>query len=275
MTGPDVSPGKMPEIPATRVGDVSPADLQLSERLLDGTVHPDQLDPAGRGLALLLSAARQPVPADQSVGRAAAFAAFQRFVVPGPPLRRRLRRRVATVLSAMVSSKLALAATAAAAAVGGTTAAAYANALPAGLQTFAHHAIGAPAPQHSGQPAGRPVGPNPAGPAGFGLCNAYLHGGLDPHSVAYRNLAKAAAGDITSYCKTIQHPGSTGRPANPGHHHSSHPGAGAGTHHGRPDQTGPSAHPHPTGPPAPAGGHGGNHQPSGSAADNSGRDRNG
>jgi hypothetical protein len=102
---------------------------------------------------------------------------------------------------------------------------------------------GRPTAAPSGSP---PVGPDAAGPAGFGLCTAYLHGGLRPGSVAYRNLAVAAGGpaDLAGYCATrsaATHPqpsATTGPSDQPGDqpggpsgvgaaHAATHPGAAA------------------------------------------------
>jgi hypothetical protein len=54
-----------------------------------------------------------------------------------------------------------------------------------------------------------PVGPDATGPAAFGLCNAWTHGGLKAGSVAYANLTAAAGGAdaIRIYCAGIPHPG--------------------------------------------------------------------
>ena len=123
--------------------------------------------------------------------------------------------------------------------LGGTAAAAYADALPSGLQDEAHSLIGAPtadptmdptadpttpptaeptdsatdtpAPTPTADPTSTavPVGPDASGPAAHGLCTAYSHGGLGATSVAYASLAKAAggAGSIAAYCATIVAPG--------------------------------------------------------------------
>ncbi len=68
----------------------------------------------------------------------------------------------------------------------------------------------------SAEPAATPSttdrGPDATGPAAFGLCTAYSHGGLPPQSVAYQALARAAApGTVEEYCATVKHPG--GKPA--------------------------------------------------------------
>jgi hypothetical protein len=59
------------------------------------------------------------------------------------------------------------------------------------------------------------VGPDATGPAAFGLCNAWSHGGLSTNSVAYASLVKAAGaeGDLAAYCATVPHPGSASHPS--------------------------------------------------------------
>lgn len=54
-----------------------------------------------------------------------------------------------------------------------------------------------------------PVGPDATGPAAFGLCNSYTHGGLkNPKSTAYKALVKAAGSEssIAAYCETVAAP---------------------------------------------------------------------
>ncbi len=139
-------------------------------------------------------------------------------------------------------------------AAGATGAAAYANILPAPLQQSAHALIGAPAPvtaattekvyasqEPSPTPSASPTpsptataqGPDASGPAAYGLCNAYLHGGLNVSSTAYTSLVTAAKGsaNIVSYCASVPTPGKSTvhRSAAP----SASPRSGAVvTHHG-------------------------------------------
>jgi hypothetical protein len=49
------------------------------------------------------------------------------------------------------------------------------------------------------------VGPDATGPAAFGLCTAFTHGGLSKASTAYTSLVKAAgsATGIPTYCATV------------------------------------------------------------------------
>jgi hypothetical protein len=110
---------------------------------------------------------------------------------------------------------------------GGLGVAAYANVLPAAAQHTAHDVIGAPLPKArevitptdapttvptdtpTTVPKTTPVGPDATGPAAFGLCNAFSHGGLNSSSTAYASLVKAANGasNIATYCATIPAPG--------------------------------------------------------------------
>jgi hypothetical protein len=108
---------------------------------------------------------------------------------------------------------------------GGAGVAAYADVLPTATQQVAHDSIGAPLPRASDSPdptetptasptatpTATPVGPDAAGPAAFGLCTAFTHGGLNVSSTAYASLASAANGasNIATYCATIPHPGPT------------------------------------------------------------------
>lgn len=155
------------------------------------------------------------------------------------------------LLSTVVSSKaLAVTAGAVLAGLGSGVVAAYADVLPAPLQAVAHTTIGAPSADPSGttpqsdptdepssteaatpsesetetadgqptSPSATPVGPDASGPAAYGLCTAFRHGGLAQGSVAYHALVTAAGSSdaITGYCATIVKPGSpTGTPSAP------------------------------------------------------------
>ena len=162
------------------------------------------------------------------------------------------------LLSTLLSAKAASGIAAAGVVVlgGGTVAAAATGTLPTPLQNFAHSTFGAPASQNdstespdptdtqssepadthtpeSGTPSASPSGPDATGPAAFGLCNAYSHGGLkNPTSPAYQALLKAATASlataspspspspstdqqtVTFYCSTVAHPGNA--PSNAG-----------------------------------------------------------
>lgn len=139
--------------------------------------------------------------------------------------------------TALVTSKVAAGLLAGGTIAAGGAAAAYTGALPAPLQQGSHDLIGAPAPaaahplpdaasegQDKAADAGTDsddgAGPDATGPAAFGLCTAFTHGGLDPASTAYKSLAAAAdgKGGIAEYCKSIPGPGNSAahRPDKPG-----------------------------------------------------------
>ncbi len=126
----------------------------------------------------------------------------------------------------LVGSKIAMGAlTIGAVAVGGTAAVAYTGNLPVPTQQVAHVLIGAPAPTQAeiaaesasstDAPASTPaptataIGPDATGPAAFGLCTAFTHGGLATTSTAYASLVTAASGstNIAAYCATVVVPG--------------------------------------------------------------------
>lgn len=184
------------------------------------------------------------------------------------------------MLTSLLASKIAIVAAASSMVVGGTAAAAYAGALPAGLQDLAHQTIGAQATgadlpeadssddatddssddatddptddatddagDDTADDAGDEptdgatdtpktgVGPDATGPAAFGLCNAYGHGGLSANSVAYASLVKAAGteADLATYCATVVHPGSADHPHadSTGETRTSHGHKGSGAH---------------------------------------------
>jgi len=64
-----------------------------------------------------------------------------------------------------------------------------------------------PSPTESEEPStsAAAVGPDATGPAAFGLCNAFTHGGLGAKSTARAALVKAAGGEsrIVSYCADV------------------------------------------------------------------------
>jgi hypothetical protein len=185
---------------------------------------------------------------DELAGEAAALAEFRNRVgVPVPASRSHRRRH--PLLTSLLPARAAAAAATAALTLGGFATAAFAGALPAPAQQFAHHTFGAPA-AGGGQPTGTrpsatatPVGPDATGPAAFGLCTAWTHakahGTSSQQAVAFRNLAAAAGGasNIAAYCAAVPHPGASSP-------HTSHPTGPPASH-----PTGPPA-PHPTGPPA-------------------------
>ena len=131
-----------------------------------------------------------------------------------------------SLFTTLISSKVAVGVLGAGIVTAGATgAAAYANVLPAPLQQSAHALIGAPAPETATTTAEKisasqepsptasssaiAQGPDATGPAAYGLCNAYLHGGLKVSSTAYTSLVTAAKGsaNIVSYCASVPTPG--------------------------------------------------------------------
>jgi hypothetical protein len=162
------------------------------------------------------------------------------------------------VLTSLLSAKLAAAASVAAVALGGTAAAAFTGTLPAPVQKIAHNTVGAPSAHPS--PPATPVGPQPAGNAGFGLCTAWshakAHGTATQKATAFRNLAAAAGGaaNVKAFCASVTHPGATpsvrptGQPtSHPTGKPTSHPTGKPSSHPtGQPSELptgGPSSHP--------------------------------
>ncbi len=135
------------------------------------------------------------------------------------------------ILSAIPAAKVGAAVIATLATVGGGVAVEHAV---SGASTAAAHR---PAASATGTPTHNPVGPDVHGPAAFGLCTAFAHGGLPASSVPYQNLVAAAggAGKITTFCATVAHPGhaadhATGKPsAHPTGKPSSHPSGAPST----------------------------------------------
>jgi hypothetical protein len=242
------------EPPAADQGD----DLWLIDRILAGETGPEQAP-----LAQLFEAASAAARPDELSGLDAAVAAFVEFGPGAARAPKHSRARRNPVLSALTARKLAGVVAVGGLALASTVTAAYAGALPHGLQNFAHHTIGAqsaddstsgsgdqagddptgdPTDSPTGTPTssatdtptgapsahGTPVGPDATGSPAFGLCTAWSHHGLATVSVAYQALATAAGGPdgIAAYCATVAHPGhSTGSP-------SSHPGGSPTSHHG-------------------------------------------
>jgi hypothetical protein len=231
------------------------------EALLTANLPPADAPAELRPLAEAIAALNVAPAGHELAGEPAARAAYRRGF--GRPARAHRRRH--RVLGSILSAKLAAAA---AVAAGALTSAAYANALPAPVQSLVHHTLGAPAPHpatSSGQP-GTPPGPRPAAPDAQGLCNAWAHAKADgqarEEAVAFRDLAAAAGGAarVTAYCaaprpgtppsgQQVSHaqgkrPASsstpavhpTGQPASRPDHpshpaHPSHPGAQPASHH--------------------------------------------
>jgi hypothetical protein len=247
-------------------GDVPPLGDPAFDALLARELRPEDavasLRPLVESFAALYAA---PVPSGPAA-EASALTAFRGLAGQGRghtgPRRARVsgagpRRSGHLLRSRLAGIRLAVAAAAVALTAGGA-AAAYAGALPAPLQRFAHAVIGAP-PAARGAPRpdpGRPAAPPAAGNAAYGLCRAYeraLANGHPAHNpVTFGRLAAAAGGGarVTAYCAQMVHPGKPGNshPAQPQHGKpsalpthggkpTSPPGGKptqAATHHGKP-----------------------------------------
>jgi hypothetical protein len=188
---------------------VPPLDLAMAERLLDGTVHEDDVPPDYRDVVRVLAAAAASAP-PVPPAEAAALAAFRSARRPVDA------RRRTSVLSKLLGAKVVAAAVLGTAAVG-TAAAAATGTLPDAAQAKAHQIVSAvpdahpaghgaaSAATHASQASGRPALPGAAG-----LCQAFGSGnggenGSRLDSTAFGRLADAAGGadKIAAYCKTV------------------------------------------------------------------------
>ncbi len=249
----------MPIFPWSARGDVPPIGDPACDALLAGNLLPGDAADGLRPVAEAIAALNAAPTMSELAAETSVLAVFRGAVgMSAEPTRSRRRRH--PLLTSLLSAKLAAAAAAAAVTVGGAAAAAYAGALPASMQKFAHDTLGAPPARPSAQPthSATPVGPDATGHAAYGLCTAYAHlkadGSARQKAVAFRNLATAADGaaNVTAYCAAVAHPGEpashpTGEPA-------SHPTGEPASH-----PTGePASHPtgkpasHPTGKPTSA-----------------------
>lgn len=126
--------------------------------------------------------------------------------------------------TALIGSKAAMGVLAiGVAAIGGTAAVSYASTLPESSQQATSHvssvtagaqtdATDAPHSTPTSKPTAKAIGPDAAGPAAFGLCTAFTHGGLGTKSTAYASLVTAAAGadKLAAYCATVITAGKAG-----------------------------------------------------------------
>jgi len=246
----------MPNFPWSGRREAAPLSDAALAALLAGADLPTDAPAELREVAEALAALTGSPAGDELAGEAVALAAFRdRLGMPSPvPLRRRRPPLLAPVLSARAA---AIAVTVLA--LGGLATAAYADALPAPAQQFAHSVIGAPAahPTATDHPAGSasPVGPDATGHPASGLCTAWshakAHGTHKQQAVAFENLAAAAGGaaNVTAFCAEVPRPGSTVQPTGgpAAHPTPSHPGRPTAHPTGKP-----SPHPtpsHPTGQP--------------------------
>jgi hypothetical protein len=214
----------MPNLPSSR-GGVPPIGDAAYEALLGGGLLPadagEGLRPLAEALTTLAVAPSARELAGERDARAAYRGGFGPATRPAGAGRRRPRgvRRRNRVLASVLGAKLA---TAAALTAGALAAAAYTGVLPAPVQSFAHHAFGAPAPHQAATPAPpqtpagpAPASPAPASPGARGLCNAYAqakaHGSAKHKAAVFRKLAATAGGpgQVTAYCAGMAHPAKT------------------------------------------------------------------
>jgi hypothetical protein len=214
------------------ISDASLAALLAGAPLPPGSAP--ELRPVAEALAELTGR-----PAEGELdGEAETLAAFRhQFSGPGPARhaarqgRPRPRPRPLAAIAAVAAATIL--------GFGGVAMAAFAGALPGGLQRLAHDIIGAPTA--SAQPAANssPLLPAAPGQHGLGLCTAWrrakMHGTHKQQAAAFRELAVAAGGaspaKVTAYCNAVMRLGTPPphRPRPPGH--SGNP-AGSPKRHG-------------------------------------------
>jgi hypothetical protein len=221
-------------------------DDESADRLLSGTLHPDDAPPGFAQLTALLRAAGRPAspsPIDQQriAAIVAAISAHDsqpadkaKTKAPRPSLLRRAR------VSALLVAGMLF----------GSAGLAMAGALPSAMQSVAatvlskvgisvpsgHRANTVTGSQGTTPAPGPTRGPDPNGPAKFGLCNAFSQGqggvnGNKNNSVAFTNLqqaAQAAGQSVQEFCKSAT-PGGKDSPAG----HQSHGHGSKGKHNGQ------------------------------------------
>jgi hypothetical protein len=217
----------------------SPLDRDTADRLLAGQVRPEDAPRGYEEVARLMAVATGPASADELTGEAVLVPAIANVVAAaaGGATSRRRKFMRARPFTAKVAGAAAVAVLLTA-----TAAAAATNSLPGPAQTAVSDAashVGVNVPKHHGNPHdatttdatgapstpgnsghvpgnGHAKGPDATGPAAFGLCMAFSTVTTnDPqsHSVAYRNLAKAASDKgmtVTAYCLTVKPPTANG-----------------------------------------------------------------
>lgn len=210
-----------------------PVDDHTLDRLFSGTLDPDDAPPGYAPVARLLQAAAAPVVLGARQGTDAAGTG------PGLALAdpAREQQQIAAMVMAITApsgqgaapkprrsllSRAKLGGLVVAGVLFGSTGLAFAGALPGPAQNLAStvlskvgisvphgHSKLSQNPNGTATPAAKPSqGPDPNGPAMYGLCNAYASGqggtnGEKDNSVAFQNLAKAAgsASNIAAFCK--------------------------------------------------------------------------
>ena len=257
----------MPNLPSPP-GSVPPAGDAAYEALLGGSLLPADADERLRPLAEAIATLAVTPAAGELAGEQAARAAYRSGFSPDPwparagqgPGRTRGARPRNRVLAAVLSTRLAAAAVLTA---GALAAGAYTGVLPAPVQSFAHHAFGAPAPHPAATPAPpqtpagparhsparhspAPARPAPGRPGAQGLCHAYTqgHGRAAQKAAVFRKLAAAAGGtgQVIAYCAGMVPPAKT-----PPGQQASH-AAGHQASHGAGHPSAASSHPPPAHP---------------------------
>jgi hypothetical protein len=207
MSGPSASPGDMPGFSLVR-GPASELDDSVLDMLLTGQPLPDDAPRQARMTADALASLGDPQRPGALAGEAAARSAFTRKAgapATDSPATRPYGHRARLRRSVRVRPRLAAVA-AAAVLLGSTVGAAYAGALPAPIQDFAHLTVGAPAPNH--------VAPSPHPHKHARRPSLGVPGAGPAHRGALGHGAKAHSGHGKALGKR-----NSGHPPNPHAHH--------------------------------------------------------
>ncbi|HEX9355753.1 MAG TPA: hypothetical protein VF933_18275, partial [Streptosporangiaceae bacterium] len=191
-------------------GGIPPIGDAACEALLGGHLPPADAEEGLRPLAEAIAALTVAPSARELAGEPEARAAYQAGFSParGPRGRQRRSRLAASLLSVKLAAAAAVAA-------GGLTAAAYADVLPAPVQSFAHRTLRAPAPHPDPNP-GRPATPSTPAPPGPAHGRQSSHPAGQPSS---HTPATAARSTPASHSSHPPHPS-----------HPSHPTPGPASH---------------------------------------------
>ena len=187
----------------------NPLDDLTADRLLGGTLDPEDAPPGFTEVAALFAAARgQVIPVqlasrDTTVSAIAAAVSAAAGVSPTTSRKRGSSKMIGKLLTLKA---LGLALPAMALTAG--SAAAASGALPAPAQAAVHNVlshVGISVPKGNQSPSGKAVGPVATGSAQYGLCTAaHANGGhASSQSVAFANVQKAAAAageSVQQYC---------------------------------------------------------------------------
>lgn len=257
MTDRNVSDDDMPDIPWAARRDMPVITDTSLAALLAGAELPGALPPDLLPVADALAALRAGPASDELAGEAAALAEFRQRRVQVPVPARTGRRQKPAWHFPILSGRAAAAAAAAVLGLGGVATAAYAGALPAPIQQFAHDVFGAPSvggTSVGGGPSASqtPSGPGATGGMAYGLCTAWAdakaHGTAKQQAAAFHKLAIAAGGpgNVAAYCAAVPHPGASPSQSPAGKPTSHPPGKPTSHPPGKP-----TPHPHGTGNPTP------------------------